>query len=142
MSRAALFLFTVAALLGADNPWAKVQDLKSGSELRIYKKGAIQPLIATFDEVNDENVIIVVKNAQLAVPKEDIDRIEARPPAKGARKLTTESKAKTTDPDSTAPGNHGVPVPGTSYSTSAGISGSGRPDFETVYRRQQGAPKK
>jgi hypothetical protein len=144
MSRIAL-LFITAALFGADNPWAKVQEIKSGSDLRIFKKGSSMPLAATFDEANDERMVIIVKNEQIAISKEDIDRVDARPVPKGGakgRKLTSESKVKTTDPDYTPHGDHGVPVPGTSYSSGLSMSGSGKPDFETVYRRQPAAPKK
>jgi hypothetical protein len=142
MTRLAFLLLTAAALLGADNPWTKVQELKSGSELRIYKKGSMQPVIATFDEANEERVIIVVKNVQTAVPKEDIERIDARPAAQKTRKINSESTAKTTNPDYTDTGSHSVPVPGTSYSSSVGMSGSPRPDFETIYRRPMAGPKK
>jgi hypothetical protein len=65
-------------LSGADNPWAKVQELKSRSELRIYKKGAREPLMATLDEVTEDRILIVVKNEQMSVPKDDIDRLDAR----------------------------------------------------------------
>lgn len=41
------------ALLGADSSWTKVKELKSRAELRIYKKGAHEPINATFDDAND-----------------------------------------------------------------------------------------
>ena len=40
MTRIALAILSAAVLLAADNPWAKVQELKSRSELKIYRKGA------------------------------------------------------------------------------------------------------
>ena len=35
--------------MAADDPWAKVKAIKSGSELRVYKKGAAQPLVVKMD---------------------------------------------------------------------------------------------
>jgi hypothetical protein len=50
--------------------------------------------------------------------------------------------AKQTDPDPTPPVgmNHGPAVPGTSYSS--GVSIGSKPDYENLYRRPLGAPKK
>jgi|SRR5215472_8044535 len=56
-----------------------VQNLKSRSELRIYKKGAREPVPAIFDDADSERIVIVVKNEQMAILKEGIDRVEARP---------------------------------------------------------------
>jgi hypothetical protein len=133
MSRIAIFIFAAATLLAADNPWAKVKDLKSRSELRIYKKGAREPLIATLDEANDERVIVVAKNEQIAIPKEDIDRIDARPAAT-PRKLNVERTEKQTPPDPVPNPRSGPALPGTSTSSNVSLGGN-KPDFETVYRR-------
>jgi len=54
---------------GAEDGWAKVRQLKSGAELRIFKKNAKQPLLAKMDEANDENLIVVLKNEQVAIPE-------------------------------------------------------------------------
>src|SRR5438309_1546901 len=136
MLRIVLFLAVAASVFAAENTWSKVQELKSGSELRIYKKGASQPVLATFDEANEERVVIVVKNKQMAIAKEDIDQVDARPVVKKTpRKLTFEQSTKTTDPDLTPHPNPGIPVPGTSSSTSVGMSSGPKPDFATVYRR-------
>jgi hypothetical protein len=54
-----------------------VKELKSRAELRIYKKGAREPINATFDDATDDRLIVVVKNEQVAIPKEDIDRLDA-----------------------------------------------------------------
>lgn len=131
-----LILTASMLLFAADNPWTKVQELKSGSELRIFKKGAAQPVMATFDEANDERMVVVVKNKQMAVAKEDIDQVDARPPAKKTpRKLTVDHTVKTTEPDLAPHPNAGVPVPGTSYGSSLSTGGGSKPPFETVYRR-------
>jgi hypothetical protein len=100
MCRIASLLLVAASLLAADYPWSKVQELKSGAELHIYKKGASQPLNATLDEATEERLLIVLKKKQVSIPKDDIDRIEARPVVKKTpRKLAVDSTVKTTDPD-------------------------------------------
>ena len=134
MIRLPIFLLTALTLLGADNPWAKVQDLKSGAELRIYKKGTREPVAAKFDEANEERMVVVVKNQQIAIRKDDIDRVDARPVAKAARKMSVETTTKATEPDYTPHPNSSVQTPGTSSSSNVSF-GSGKGDFETVYRR-------
>jgi len=141
MIRIAFVFLTAATLFGADNPWAKVQELKSGSYLRIYKKGSSQPVIAKFGEVTEERIVIVLKNEETTIPKEDIDRIDARPASKAVRKLQGESKVKTNEPDNSPHPESGIPVPTTSYSTGLSVTGGGKGDFETVYRRQPTAAK-
>ena len=129
-----LLLLTGLVAFGADDPWSKVKTLKTGAELRIYKKGSTQPVLALMDELTDDNLVVVVKKTQTAIPRDQIDRIEARPAA-GSR-ITKETTTK-----DTSKGPQGDPeVPGTSTSTS--ISVGSKPDFETVYRRPIGAPKK
>src|SRR5438067_11845549 len=135
------------AAIGADDPWAKVKEIKSGAELRIYKKGSTQPLLVKMDEANDERIVVVNKNEQSAIAREDIDRLDARP--LGKPRVTKETKTTVTDaasdPRSTIPSpatRGSVGGGGTSTSTSTGYSIGGKPDFELVYRRPVGAPKK
>ncbi len=45
-----LFLCTALAAFGADDPWAKPKKLQTGTELRVYKKGAVQPLLVKMDD--------------------------------------------------------------------------------------------
>ena len=138
-----LALLAVPVLLGADNPWTKVQDLKHGVEVRIYRKGVSEPLIVKLDEVNEDRILVVSMNAQMAVAKADIERLDARPLAKTVpRKVTTESTAKTVDPDYTPVPPGGVKVPTTSYGSTATWGGGSKPDFETVYRRVAEPPRK
>ena len=141
MSRIAAFLFVAALLLGADNSWTRVQALKSHSELRIYKKGAREPLHATFNEATEERIVVVLKNKQLAIPRDEIDRIDARP-LKPPQKLRVDSTVKETDPDLTPHPNPKTPAPGTSSSSTVSFGGESRPDFETIYRRPEGSAKK
>ena len=57
MLKLTLFLVCSAlAAFGADDPWAKVKAIKSGSELRVYKKGAAQPLLVKMDEATDDRL--------------------------------------------------------------------------------------
>jgi hypothetical protein len=121
----------LAALVafGADDDWTKVRALKTGAELRIFKKGAAQPVLAQMDELTDENLVVIVKKTQMAIPKNQIDRLDARPAGGGAKKETTSKQSVDADGKETT-------------STSTGYSFGGKPDFETVYRRPPGAPKK
>src|SRR5258708_30825360 len=134
MSKIVMLVLAAITILAADNPWTKVRELKSGSELRIYKKGASQPIIATMDEANDERLIALVKNEQLAFAKADIDRIDARPETKGGRMIKTTTSTNTELHDKVAaPGPQGQMGPSSSTSTS--FSNRPKPDFETIYRR-------
>ena len=140
MSRVLFFALAAATAMAADNhPWTKVKDLKSGTELRVFKKGKAQPIMARIDEANDERLIVVVKNEQLAIAKSEIDRIDARP--QGGSKVTRRTEAKRTDPDTRpAPPGYGSRTPGTSSSTD--VSFGSKPDFETIYRRPTPPPRK
>ena len=139
--RGALWILVSAlAVFAADDEWAKVKNLKTGTEIRIYKKGSSQPIAAQMGDLTEVNLIIVVKKAQSAIPRDQIDRIDARP---AARRMTSQTTTKQTYPDekSAEPSpNKGADVPGTSTSTS--VSFGSKPDFETVYRRPTGVPKK
>jgi hypothetical protein len=132
---------SVSLAMAADDPWDKVKAIKSGTELRVYKKGAAQPLVVKMDEATDERLVIVNKNEQTSIAKEDIDRVDARP--SGKRPITKETK--TTMSDTNADPRSAIPGPtpnrpGTTSSSSTGYTIGGKPDFETVYRRP--APKK
>lgn len=139
MSRILLFFCTALLAFAADNPWAKVKDLKTGTELRIYKVNGKQPILAKMDELTDESLVVIVKNEQTAIPKEQIDRIDYRPPSKNSR-ITTDSRTTTganSEPVGPRP-TPGASVPG--MSTSSGVSVGSKPDFETIYRRTQTLP--
>jgi hypothetical protein len=126
-----LLLLILAGLVafGADDEWTKVRALKTGAELRVYKKGSTQPVLAQMDELTDENLVVIVKKTQTAIPRDQIDRIDARPSGGGATKETTTKQ--TVDADGK---EH--------TSTSTGYSFGGKPNFETVYRRPPSASKK
>jgi hypothetical protein len=140
VSKLLFFLLAGITAFAADDPWAKVRELKGGTELRIHKKGAMQPVLARSDDVTDENLIVVVKNEQVAIPKDQVDRIDYRPTKPGGR-LTKETTSKPTEPDTTpGPPGHGSRVPG--VSTSSNVSIASKADFEPIYRRPAAPSKK
>ena len=127
----------------ADDPWAKVKEINSGAELRVYKKGSTQPLLVKMDEATDDRLVIVNKKEQTSIAREDIDRVDARP--SGKRPVTKETK--TTMSDSNADPRSAIPGPtpnrpGPTSSSGTSYSMGGKPDFETVYRRPAAPPKK
>jgi hypothetical protein len=135
MARLLCFFVIAIGIFAAEDPWAKVRDIKSGTDLRIYKKGVKQPVIAKMDEATDDKIIVVVKDEQVAIPKDEIDRLDARPAQTGSR-ITKETKVSTTDATRSASPRDAVTgsaTPGTSSSTSMSIGS--KPDFQTVYRR-------
>ena len=75
-----LFLLLTAAVAAtcADDPWAAVVKLKSGAEIRVLKRGSMQPVLGVFAEANGERLVWVVKNEQQALPKDQVDRLDAR----------------------------------------------------------------
>src|SRR5437764_15155180 len=114
------------AVFAADDPWNKVKDVKSGTEVRVYKKNMPQPVLAKMDELTADNLVVVVKNEQVAIPRDQIERIDARP-AQGKNRLTTKTETKTTDPDTTpAPPGYHSRTPNTS--TSSGLNIGSKPD--------------
>ena len=138
------FLLALTALAGDD--WDKVKDLPSGSSLKIYERGSAQPKFAEYADVTGSSLIIIVKNEQVAISKDAIDRIEARPPAKkGEKKLVQSTRVNDPAQPSADAGPHGPTAgpqlggPGTpSYSSSASVVYGDKGDFVTVYRRASG----
>ena len=139
MSRAVLFSLVAAAIVfAADDPWTKVKEIKSGSEIRVVKRGSLEPIVAKMDEATDDRLSMVVKNEQVAVPREQIDRVDVRPQKS---RVTTETKSKLADAD-TRPGPMGRGGSGTPTTTySSGVNIGSKPEFETVYRRPVPASK-
>ncbi len=117
----------------AENPWDKVKELKSGTELRIYKKGV--PILAAMDEATDDRLLVVVKNEQMAIDRDDIERVDARARSSRVTKETRTTMDTTSNPPSVGPQPRGSRpgAPGSSSGASYGVGS--KPDFETVYRR-------
>jgi hypothetical protein len=135
MLKAALFLLAVTVAFAADDPWDKVRKLKSGTEVRIVKQGAPQPVLGKFDEATEESLIVVVKNEQVAIPRDKIDRIDYRPP--GGSRVTKETKT-TQEAPGEKPAPPGVPQNPSGSSSSSSVTIGSKPDFETIYRRSAG----
>jgi hypothetical protein len=127
-----LLLIAAALVFGAADEWAKVKALKTGADIRVFKKGSMQPVLGQMDELTDDNLVLLVKKTQTAIPKDQIDRIDARPVAGSRVVKETTTKETYADAKNAAPGS----------STSTNVSVGSKPDFETVYRRAVGAPKK
>ncbi len=129
-----LILFTLAAigLLAADTSWNNVQSLPGKSEIRIYQKGAKDPVSAVFADANAERIIVVMKNKQVAIAKDDIDRIDARPVSTGPKKPSVTTTETTHEPDYSPEPPGKTALPSTSSSSSISF---GKPEFKTVYRR-------
>jgi len=124
-----VLMLAAAAALAADNPWQKVKDLKSGTDLRVFRKGSNQPLLVQMGELTDDHLVVIDKKAERAIPKEEIERIDSRPPK--ATWVKEEKTANTANPDGS-----------NSNSYSSGYSKGSRGDFETIYRRPAAPPGK
>ena len=139
-------LCAALAMAAPDEPWDKVRAVKGGAELRVFKKDGKPPVLAKMDEATADNLIVVVKDAQLAIPKDDIERIDYRPPQAGSR-VTRETKTTKGVYDSSA-GTQGQPMsqgktgppPGATSSSSSSLTVGGKPAFELLYRAK-GATK-
>lgn len=132
-------LFAVVAVR-ADDAWNKVKEVKTGTELRVYKTGAKQPIAAKFSDATDDNLIIILKNEEKAIPKEEIERIDYRP-AGNSNRVRTETRNTTDVPEGQPVGPRPTPganVPGTSSSST--MSMGSKPDFETLYRKPPAHP--
>ena len=113
-----LLLLACTLAWSAGDPWQKAMELAAGSDIRIYKQGSSKPLLGKIAGIGDGKVQIVVRNDQIAIRQDDIDRIDYHPP-KG-KPVTTEST--TTDSS------------GTNTTSSTGTSWS-RDGWQTVYRK-------
>jgi hypothetical protein len=137
MLKTIIILCAAAIAFGADDPWAKVKELKTGSELQVYKRGSVQPLTVKMDELTDQNLIVINKNAQTAILRDDIERIDARPSGKTrtVNETKVSEKNAATDPRSTIRARIHPGRDESSYVwASSGVTWS-KPGFETVYRR-------
>ena len=129
MRKLALLFCAAFVAWGADDPWAKLKELKTGTELRVYKKSVAQPLLVQMGELTDDNLVVIDKKEQTAIARDLIERVDYRP--SGKSRVTKETSTKdVVGPD------------GRSTSTNSGLSIGPKPDFETVYRRPPSPPKK
>jgi hypothetical protein len=140
MARSLLLLLAAAMLFAADDPWKKVQDLKSGTDLQVYREGSAKPIEAKFDEARDDMLLVVVnKKEQRAIPNSEIDRIDYRPSGRTVTKETKQTGGTVVAAEPPAGMDHGPDVPGSSWSSGVSVS---RPGFENIYMRRSPPPKK
>ena len=124
-----LLMLSAAAVFAADDPWQNVKDLKSGTDLRVFRRGSNQPLLVHMGELTDDNLVVIDKKAERAIPREEIDRIDSRPPK--PTWVKEEKTSNTVNPDGS-----------NSSGYSSGYSKGSRVDFETIYSRPVPPPKK
>ena len=90
MWKVAALLLATCVSWGADaDPWAKVKGLKTGSDLRIYKTGVTEPVTAQYGDMTERKLVVIIKNAETAINKTEIERIDYHPPAGKPVKTTT-----------------------------------------------------
>jgi hypothetical protein len=106
MIRLAMVLFAVSAAFAAEDPWSAVRGITSGAEVRAVQRGAAQPVRANMDELRGGSLIVVIKSAQVAIPRDRIERIDLRPRQTGSRAAreskTTSTTGRVGEPSSSA----------------------------------------
>jgi hypothetical protein len=75
---ALVFLAAAVTALAQDDAWITVQQVESGTDLRIYKTGEKKPISGKMGQASDGNLMVVVKNGQESIDKDQIDRIDMR----------------------------------------------------------------
>ena len=138
MLRGMVCLIPVLTLFAADtaDPWKKVRDVKTGTELRIFRSGAPKSIMAQFAELTDDNMVVIIKDEEVAIPRDKILRIDSRP-QKGY--VSTQTKVSGAN-ESYSRSQPNPPGRGPSSSTSTGIAIGEKADFETIYRRPPPPP--
>jgi hypothetical protein len=143
--RYVVILMAAVTAFAAENAWVKVERLKSGSELRIFKTKSSKPVLATMEKLTGDSLLVATKTEELAIPRDEILRIDARPAASGHH-VTTETKGSVGGaPAGSIQDREQSALPsgrmeGGGYSSSATFGG-GKPDFVTVYRRTAASNK-
>jgi len=132
-------LLAALTVFAADDDWKKLSALKTGTELKIYEQGSSQPRLAKYSDATENNLVVIVKKTEVAIPRDAIDRVAYRPPKKGGPKV--EQRTKVDDPSaSSASGREGTNIPVHTdsglpgYSSTTSISSDGG-EFQTIYRR-------
>jgi len=132
MKRLAPLLLATMAALAAEDSWVKVRELRSGTDLRIYRVNAKKPLLAKFDQASEESVILIPKNGQVSIPKEQIDRLDCRrtPPNRLVKETRTDRKIARKGAEIS---NNTIPGATTSVKTRLEIPSKSA--FEKIYDR-------
>ena len=93
-------------------------------------------------ELTDDNLVVIDKNKETAISRDEIDRVDYRPTGKSRMTKETTTKDNTNDPKAAIPGGMNGVAGGQSTTTSSNVSIGGKVDFETIYKRPASAPKK
>jgi hypothetical protein len=90
MWKLAAFLLAASLASAGDtsDPWEKVKKLKTGSSLRIYKTGVGEPIAAQSADVTERKLIVIIKDAETAINKSEIDHVDYQPPATKTKSTT------------------------------------------------------
>jgi hypothetical protein len=136
MKRIVLLLLTAMAALAAENSWVEVRELKRGAELRIYRVNTKEPFLAKFDQASDESLIVITKNGQVSIPKEDIQRLDRRrvPP----HRLVKETRIERKIPPKVAEITNNT-IPGATTSVKTRLDIPSESAFEKIYDRTPAA---
>ena len=134
-----LFSLTLLAAFAADAAWKKLGDWRTGMELKIYERGSSHPRQARFNDTTADSLLVIVKNEQVSIPRDRIDRIDYRPLKKVGPKTNTQTKVD----DAAAPPSSGPQGPSVPIHTGSGLPGSSSTttistdsgEFQTIYRR-------
>ena len=136
MRQLTAFLALASVSFAADDGWAKVKALASGTELRIVKAGTKAPILARFDEATEESLVIATKTEQLSIPKNQIEKIEYRPKQTASRVVRETTTDNTpVNKEATRPSPGPTRTPGPPGSSSSNVTIGGKPDFQVVWTR-------
>lgn len=133
MKRIALLILTATACLAADDPWAKVRELKRGGELRVYEVNAKEPIRATFDRASDESLIVITKDGQVSILKEDIERVDCRRGERRPLVKDTKVERKIAPKGAEVTSNT---IPGATTSVKTRVDLPSKAAFDTIYERK------
>ena len=134
MVRTFLFLIAaVAAASGDEDPWMRVRKLESGSDVRVYKSGKKKPVEGKFERASEESVVLLLKDAQVSIPKEQVERVDWRPVREGSGVAMETTRNVGTKEESITGRSKGSTLP--ARSTATGIKIRPWVGYEPVYRR-------
>lgn len=127
-----------------DSDWRKVMELTRGTEVRISVAGKKGTVDAKVDSINEEAIVIVLKDEQRSILVEEIDRLDYRN-LERTKKLTKDSRVSTDDtsanpvpPGQRLPGQSAVPRTMSSTNT---VTLPSKAPWEPLYKRPAAAKK-
>jgi hypothetical protein len=136
----AIVVLAGGLLAQSPSDWSKVMELATGSELRIYRGGLKKPLEAKMGEATEDRLVILLKNEQTSIERQEIDRIEWRSGKSSVRREVSSSTDSGKVAGSGVPDLPGQTTSGPSGSSSSSITYSGKGKFELIYVRPKAGP--